>query len=337
MMIIFLTLLFSSSAFDTVGWFIENSGCGTQMTPDTFPFEYYTHVLVGHVNVSANGTATCDSVDPTLKRFVELSKSHDIKIMVREGIPATIMYNLTTGDSMANYRTNYLASIKNALNQCGVNGGIEFDYEFDTTLIGITGYVSEYESMKYTQFLSDIKVALGPDKQVGCNIGIWGFGRSSFPLMLKPWVNVSMVNDGAIDYVNIMSYHGNDNTLPWIHNDQSILPWEIDAQIVTNIWGFKANKINIGVPNYYFNKSFNEPLWCNLSEKCQNIDPSSTICQEIHIVSKMQNYNIGKYIKEKGFRGALPWAANYDSLTHNNTMVKWINLGFNNKSSLVYL
>lgn len=325
-----LALLLSKSiAFDSIGWFIENSGCGDLMTPSNFLFDHYTHVLVGQVKVFDNGTAICDTSDLVLKQFVKLSQVNDIKIMVREGIPASIMYNLTTGNSMVKYRTNYLASIKSALNQCGINGGIEFDYEFDTTVLGISGFVSDKVSTSYTQFLADVKNALGPNKQVGCNMGVWGLSHSTFPLMFKPWINVSMVNHGAIDYVNTMSYHSNDNLFPWTHDDQNILPWEMDGHIVTKVWGLHANKTNLGVPLYYCNKSHSEPIWCNLSPQCQNIDPVSSYCNGIRIVSKMQNYNIGQYIKKNGFRGVLPWAANYDSLLYNNTMVKWITAGMN--------
>lgn len=317
------------NGYDMIGWFVNGNGCG--MTPDTFPFELYTHVLVGQVNVFENGTAWCNTDDLVLKRFVELSATNNIKIMVREGIPATVMFNLTNDNTMDSYRANYLASVGSALNACGVNGGIEFDYEFDTnpTPFGATGYVTDEESTKYTQFMSEVRTALGPGKQVGCDMGVFGFDRISYPLMLKPWVNVSMVNSGKIDYVNLMSYHSNDNTLPWFHTDQTIFPWQSDVFHVTSLWGFNANRINLGIPNYYYNKTHNQPLWCELSSQCPNINPVSSNCQGIRIVSKKQNYNIGKYIKEKGLRGAMPWAANYDSLLHNNTMAKWVRAGFN--------
>src|SRR6185369_11804402 len=124
------------------------------------------------------------------------------------------------------------------------------------------------------------------NKLIGVNIGVFGIDRSSFPLLFNPWINVSMVNNNAIDYVNLMSYHSIDNIFPWNHSDASILPWIRDADIATKIWGLNRNKINLGISTYYYNKSSSEPLWCNLSQKCPNVDFNSTECEGIHIVSK---------------------------------------------------
>ena len=39
------------------------------------------------------------------------------------------------------------------------------------------------------------------------------------------------------------------------------------------------------------------------------------------------NYELGKFIKNNGFRGAFPWAANYDSVEYNNSLVVWLFAG----------
>ena len=40
------------------------------------------------------------------------------------------------------------------------------------------------------------------------------------------------------------------------------------------------------------------------------------------------NKNIGELIKENGFGGAFPWAANYDSIENNNSLIDWLYEGF---------
>ena len=40
------------------------------------------------------------------------------------------------------------------------------------------------------------------------------------------------------------------------------------------------------------------------------------------------NENIGKLVIENGFGGVFPWAANYDSIEFNNSLVKWLVKGF---------
>jgi hypothetical protein len=54
--------------FDMIGWFVNYNG--SEMTPQTFPFELYSHVVVGSPIVSDTGVATCNSSDPILKQFV---------------------------------------------------------------------------------------------------------------------------------------------------------------------------------------------------------------------------------------------------------------------------
>ena len=39
------------------------------------------------------------------------------------------------------------------------------------------------------------------------------------------------------------------------------------------------------------------------------------------------NFELGQFIKKNGFRGAFPWAANYDSVEYNNSLVVWLLAG----------
>ena len=329
MLSLFMMIIISiAHSFDVIGWFVTGSTvCDEMITPDTFPYNFYTHIVVSNPIVDKNGTATCDTSDMILKRFVQLAKVYGKKIIWNDGLQRDIIWHILLNDSWAQYKTNYLSSIGTAVKECMVDG-IEFDYECPDTIAGRAGVVSNYEATKYTEFLENVKTAIGTNKTVGADMGIFGVTPGSYPFMLSPWLNVSMIQKNTgIDYINIMSYHSNNNLFPWSNSSESIFPWKKDAYILTEIWGFPANKINIGIPYYSYNKTYNEPLWCQLSEQCPNIDPNSTTCAGIHIVSKEQNLEIAQYVKNNNFRGVFPWAANYDSLTYNNTMAEWVHKG----------
>ena len=67
----------------------------------------------------------------------------------------------------------------------------------------------------------------------------------------------------------------------------------------------------------------------NLSPKCPNINPLQNTCNGTVFVGKDMNYRIGKFIKDNGFQGAFPWAANYDSIEYNNSLVQFLVKGMN--------
>ena len=64
-----------------------------------------------------------------------------------------------------------------------------------------------------------------------------------------------------------------------------------------------------------------------LSNFCPNIDRESNVCNNIPFVGKELNTKIGRLIKEHGFGGAFPWAANYDSIRYNNSLITWLKYG----------
>jgi len=39
------------------------------------------------------------------------------------------------------------------------------------------------------------------------------------------------------------------------------------------------------------------------------------------------NLELGKLIASEGFGGVFPWAANYDSIEYNNSLVEWLYKG----------
>jgi hypothetical protein len=269
--------------------------------------------------VGFDGMASCNTSDST-HTFVALRKlkQNKTKIVWRSGIPPGEMWQALQNESRP-YTKNYLASIGKAVADCEVDG-IEFDYECPPTSLGRAGIVTDLEATQFTQFMADVKVAMGQDKQISCDMGVWGVTRGSYPLMFKPWVNVSMVKAGAIDYINTMSYH-----YPVFGSE--LFPWEKDAFILHNLWQIPKDRINIGVPYFFHNGSYEEPLWSQLSPLCKNIDPNANECAGIRIISKNVNYLLGRYIKAQGFRGAFPWAANFDSLDFNNSLSAWMYRG----------
>jgi len=44
---------------------------------------------------------------------------------------------------------------------------------------------------------------------------------------------------------------------------------------------------------------------------------------------------IGAWVKNAGFRGVFPWAANYDSLRDNNSLITWVNEGLGDLPHIV--
>lgn len=321
-LLFFLTL---ACGFDMIGWFVNYNG--SHMTPKSYPFQLYSHAVVGSPIVSETGVATCNSSDTVLTQFVELAKLHGRKIIWRDGIPPDNIWHILLNDSWAGYKAAYLESIGKAVADCQVDG-IEFDYECPNTPLGRAGIVSPFEATKFTEFMASVKVAMGSNKEVGCDMGVWGVTRGSYPLMFEPWVNVSMVKAGAIDYINTMSYH-----YPAFPGE--IFPWEKDAFILTKIWGLPKDKINIGLPYFFHNGTDNELLWSDLSPLCPNIDSKSIFCSGIRIISKEDNFRVGQYIERNGFRGAFPWAADYDSLEFNNTLAEWLYRGLNSSTPVL--
>ena len=84
------------------------------------------------------------------------------------------------------------------------------------------------------------------------------------------------------------------------------------AYVQMNKTGFKLN---------------NEPTWNKLSNLCPNININENICKNISFIGKKMNENIGKLIRKYNLGGVFPWAANYDSIKHNNSLINWLYKG----------
>jgi hypothetical protein len=213
-------------------------------------------------------------------------------------------------------------------------GVAEFDYEGGP--YGSDGIIPAANATAFTVLLAEVKQALGgcrgcqPGKVVSCDIGVWGLSQGSYPMELfTPWVNVSMLNAGAFDFVNTMSYHDGDGS-------GNIGPYSKDGFVLHELWGIDKQRVNIGVPFFYFNQTTSvkpaytgEPCWSSLNDLCPDIPPDDNNCSGIIFPGKQMNYNIGAWIYKAGFGGVFPWAANYDTIHNNNSLAAWLNRGMN--------
>jgi len=310
---LFIFLCSYTFAFDMVGWYSTSSGMDPLMPPELFPWGLYSHMVYGKPHVDPDGRAWCNKTDVNLTRVLAQVRAHGRKLIWHPNVENT--WEVMSNASLAKYKANYLATIGQAVRDCEIDG-IEFDYECPNTTWGRAGIVTPAEATMFTQFMADIKAAMGPGKQISCDMGVWGVTYGSYPFMFVPWVNVSMVKNGAIDYINTMSYH-------YPGHAAEVFPWKKDGFILAELWGIPRNMINIGVP-LFFHDGPDEVLWSRLAEKCPNLDPQSIECAGVRIVGKQENLEIGRWIREQGFRGAFPWAASYDTLQWNNTLAQWL-------------
>ena len=103
---------------------------------------------------------------------------------------------------------------------------------------------------------------------------------------------------------------------------------------LAKVWGLDKDRVNIGIPFFFFNftgpshtANTNEPTWDSLGPRCPNAASNATACNGIEVVSKEMARAIGAWVAAAGFRGVFPWAANYDSLRNNNSLIAWVNEG----------
>jgi hypothetical protein len=309
-----LFLFVTVHSYDVIGWFVKDAD--TRMNYTNVPYKYYTDIVTSCPVILDNGTAVCNKSDTYLKNFVSEAHKNNVSFVWRDGMTAQNLRNVIFNSSWLQYRNNYINSINKAMQDCDIDG-LETDFEFEI------GFCTHNQAVVYTEFLRSIKLKLPPNKTVGACMGVYGMSEGSFPLMTTPWLDPDMVNNGAIDYINMMSYH-------W-PNSGDITPWDYDIYYYVEKWGFNPAMLNLGVPYFNLNGSLsrggNEPLWRDLSDKCPNMDPTLSFCDGITVVNKEQNYQIGYSAKCSGFRGVFPWAANFDSLQHDNLLVSWLYAG----------
>ena len=279
---------------------------------------YTTIVLPSGPTLSPAGEARCEP-DAFHATMLAAARAHNRSLTWGGGVD---VYALISNASFAPYRAAYLRTIGGAAAACGVTG-IEFDYECPPTPAGRAGIVSAGEADAYTTFLVDVLAALPPGGTVSADVGVWGldgaWGKGdSYPLALSPWVNATKVAAHPNIFVNSMSYHTPDSC--------SILPWQLDGLILSEVWGIPKAQINIGVGFYGWGPNGTEPMWGALSKACPSVAPSDCHCGGVAFTSKAQCFAIGAWAKARGFRGVFPWAANYDAIGEDS-LIAWVGAG----------
>jgi GH18 family chitinase len=294
-----LLLLFinATTAHRVVGWW--EKGVPALDSP-VFPWGTYTHLRYGGPVLSSNVTATCNhtQMDPVV------SKAHaeGVSVLWGPSLPGQFIQDGTTPDT-------YWRSIGEAVRACNVDG-IEVDYE----VVGEMGVVSPAAATHYTKWLARLRSTIG--KPVSADISIWGIAPGNYVLGVLPWVNVSMLNEGAFDWVNTMSYHWNENGDIWA--------WKKDVWFLTTVWGIHPSRINLGIP--YFSKQWanghliSEPTWNGLSPHCPHVSPLVNACNGTRFVGKQMNLALGRFVHEQGIGGVFPWELSYDSYEDGNTL-----------------
>jgi len=315
---IFSHLLSLTRSARVVGWWVGAPNDSFSM--ENFNWDVYTHLRFGSPLSYPNGTAFCNKTDDSFQNILKYAHAHNVKVQWSSGI--TDIHDILWNPEKNHIRGNYLNSIGNAVRDCGADG-IEIDYEFGDSKYMKWGIVSYGESTIYSQFLSELKKSLGQDKIVSADVSIWGVAPGNWILGVLPWINATMLNRGDFDFINTMSYHWSPSGYIW--------PWKKDGWFIDK-WGIDRNRVNIGIPYFSENRTkdmkiYNEPTWQGLSPLCPNIDPEENICEDIVFVGKKMNYKLGKWIQQEGFGGAFPWAANYDSIQFNNSLVEWLAAG----------
>ena len=305
-----------------VGWYV-----GTNVTEyplSEINWQVYTHIRSGEPHVSPAGVATCVPSAFSIE-LRSAAEAHGRAVTWGPGIDAWKAISNASAVEVA-YRARYVATIGAASLECGI-AGIEFDYECPPTPAGRAGVVTREEATAFTQLMVDIRAAGDAaisGFQVSADVGVWGLDGawhkgSSYPLMVTPWIDAALLAATPNVFVNTMSYH--------TPTDCGIELWKVDAFFAHTLWRIPKNRINLGIGYYTFNAS-SEPTWRTLSARCKEIPPSQCVCDGVSFASKEMNEEIGALIKSEGYRGAFPWAANYDAFgTSNDSLARWLGKG----------
>ena len=316
-MILLFLFIIQCMSINISSWWVGD------MNNPTFQIEQlnwdaYTNIVYGGALFNREGMARCNKTDHNFKKFVDLAHKKGVKVMWGGG--GMPVHDFLWNPEKKDMRDNYLKTIGKAVRECNVDG-ISIDYEFSSIAKEQIGIITPEQSTCYSHLLADLKKSIGKDKLVSADISIEGIGSENWILGVLPWINVTMLNRGDFDYVNTMSYH-------W-SSCGSILAWEKDMFFI-DLWGIDRKRVNLGLPYFstkFWQHSRSEPTWKGLSPSCPNIDPLQNTCNGTVFVGKQMNYELGKFIKKNGFRGAFPWAANYDSVEYNNSLITWLVAG----------
>jgi len=317
-----ILLINTCQAFNISSWYVGNSNKKSYPI-EKIRWDIITHIHGGNsVHVLKNGTAFCEKKNEFTKNLIEIAHKHNTKVMAGMG-GFDVHKSLWQPQIYGRQTENFFNTIKKALDDCNIDG-IEVDYEWQDTDWGEIGIIPYELSTRYSNFLARLKKTTG--KIVSADISIEGVGKGEYILGFFPWINATMLNRGDFDFVNTMSYH-------WSRFG-SLYAWKKDGFFI-DLWGIDRKRVNIGIPYFstqFWQHSGSEPTWQGLSPSCPNVAYDQNVCQETVFVGKKMNYELGKFIKEGGFRGAFPWAINYDSIEYNNSLINYLYKGLSEES-----
>ena len=299
---------------------------------DKIDWTAYSTIRACDVIVNTTGHVSCFT-DPFCKDMQAAAVRHGKTLTLSPGkYPPLLWQNWTGASSLTPaqqaYTENYLATLGPAVRSCGPGiQGIEFDHEGTASRLGRPGIVKKAEATYFTSLMDKMQRSMGGNYTVSEDIGVWGLSQGAYPLnLLTPWIDVAILKKNPNLFINTMSYHDPKSC--------SIASWKLDALTVHDLWGVPKGQMNLGIGYFTFNltgpypgKVVGEPTWHGLSRRCPNVPETQCVCDGIPFTSKQMNYEIGQFIAQEGFRGAFPWAANYDSFMFNNSLVAYLAKG----------
>ena len=278
-----------------VGWYDMN-----KPPLSMIPWDIYTHIRYGAPVVNAStGACSCNN-DNDMHDVVSVAHAHGAKVLWAPGI-----------DAPANATDAYWRTIGDAMDECGIDG-IEVAYEHVPDKWGIA---TPERAGKYTAFLHRLRATTG--RPVSADVSVWGIAPGNYVLGALPWVNVTALNLGAFDWVNLMSYHYNR------YGD--ILAWKKDLWFALKMWKIDPSRVSLGIP-YFTNP--HQHTWGAMSQQCPNVSAGQNTCGGEVFVGKRMNCKIGRIGRNAGVGGFFPWALSYDDYYENNTLSKHLMRGW---------
>jgi len=324
-------------SFDVVGWYVGTDESSWPL--ESLRWDVYSSIRCGYVQLDPNGTASCPT-DAFFKKCLAAAQRHGKGVTLGPSGDDNALdwwscYKNQTAPAVQARCDRYVDTLGEAVRSCGPGiTGVEFDHEGTPTMLGKWGIVARREATAFSEFMDRMQKSMGGNYTVSEDVGVWGFdeltGRSDTYLLnlFTPWIDKDIFKANPNLFINTMSYHN-----PVSCNIHS---WKLDGFVANQIWGIPKKQINLGIGYYSFNvsKGFHippkvtgEPTWHTLSQKCPNLAPDVCVCEGIPFASKQMNYDIGALIKAEGYRGAFPWAANYDSPLTNESHALWLGKG----------
>ena len=272
---------------EVVGWWVGDIDDASLAKLERLQWDVYTIVRPQFgPTVAADGSCSCN-LTANQAKLISMVHSRGLKV---QGSPAldvrTVLPVAVGGHGQMAFRAQYMKTIGAAVAECQLDG-LEFDWEplnDCSAAYPDNCTISAEHAHEFTVLMAEIKTAMGPGKLMSEDVGVWGLTQGSYPLKTTPWVNVTMLNRGDIDFINTMSYHH--------PRDGGILPWIHDAHWFDQ-HGFDRSRVNLGVPYYSFNftnnsrpflsgeKVVGEPSWESLSQLCPNVDYGQSICKDV--------------------------------------------------------